>query len=70
MQKFKSVSQSAYSQTTPPIITYCNALMESASIYQAISPEEAMECINSAVTHNQMNCIAKWISQETVSKTQ
>lgn len=43
--------------------------MESASVYQPISPEEAMECINSAVTHNQMNCIAKWISQETVSKT-
>ena len=66
LNKFKSVSN-ASNHTPSPLMMYCSALLDSAHIYPPISAEEGVESVGVAIAENQINVIAKWISNDSVS---
>ena len=43
--------------------------MDTASTYPPVSQQESQECLECAVNHKDMKSLAKWINQDSVSKS-
>ena len=67
LYKFKEVSVDSNSPS--PLMLYCTALMDTASTYPPVSQQESQECLECAVNHKDMKSLAKWINQDSVSKS-
>jgi hypothetical protein len=67
LHKFKTVSLANESLTPSPLMAYCTALMDTSDAYHPVSVEESQECLECALKHGDMNSIAKWIHQESLS---
>ena len=63
LKKFKKLPKTAPGSKLP-LLTYCEALMQSSPAYNAISLQEAIECVMCASQEGQLKTLAYWISKE------
>ena len=63
LERFKKLPKSAPGLKLP-LLTYCEALMQSSPAYSTISLQEAIECVMCASQEGQLKTLAYWISRE------
>ena len=63
LARFKKLPKSAPGLKLP-LLTYCEALMQSSPAYNAISLQETIECVMCASQEGQLKTLAYWISKE------